>query len=242
MPFFGIGMKTDLFQSCVHCWVFQVCCHIESSTLTASSFRIWKSSFGILSPPLALFIVMLPKAHLTSQSRMSGSRWVITTSWLSRSLRTFLYSTYMYSCHLFFISFISVRSIPFLSFLLLILAWNVPLLSPIFWRKSLAFPILLFSYNSLHCTLMKAFLSLLAILWTSIFRWVYFSFSSLPFTCLLFSAICKASSDNHFALFHFFFLVMVLVTASCTVLQTSIHSSSGTLSDLILWIYLLLPL
>ena len=28
--------------------------------------------------PLALFIVMLSKAHLTSQSRMSGSRSVIT--------------------------------------------------------------------------------------------------------------------------------------------------------------------
>ena len=38
--FFGIGMKTDLFQSCGHCWVFQVCWHIESSTFTASSFRI----------------------------------------------------------------------------------------------------------------------------------------------------------------------------------------------------------
>ena len=35
--------------------------------LTAFSFRIWKSSTGILLPPLALFIVMLPKAHLTSQ-------------------------------------------------------------------------------------------------------------------------------------------------------------------------------
>ena len=23
--FFGIGMKTDLFQSCGHCWVFQMC-------------------------------------------------------------------------------------------------------------------------------------------------------------------------------------------------------------------------
>ena len=23
LPFFGIGMKTDLFQSCGHCWVFQ---------------------------------------------------------------------------------------------------------------------------------------------------------------------------------------------------------------------------
>ena len=34
--FFGIGMKTDLFQSCGHCWVFQICWHIECSTLTAS--------------------------------------------------------------------------------------------------------------------------------------------------------------------------------------------------------------
>ena len=46
---------------------------------------------------------------------------------------------------------------------------------------------------------------------------------------LLFSAICKASSDNHFAFLHFFFLQVVLVTASWTMLQTSIHSSSGTL-------------
>ena len=34
LPFFGVGMKTDLFQSCSHCWVFQICCHIEHSTLT----------------------------------------------------------------------------------------------------------------------------------------------------------------------------------------------------------------
>ena len=25
LPFFGIGMKTDLFQSCDHCWIFQFC-------------------------------------------------------------------------------------------------------------------------------------------------------------------------------------------------------------------------
>ena len=68
-------MKTDLFQSCGHCWVFQICWHIECSTFTSSSFRIWNSSTGIPSLPLALFIVMLPKAHLTSHSRMSGSRW-----------------------------------------------------------------------------------------------------------------------------------------------------------------------
>ena len=67
-------MKTDLFQSCGHCWVFQICWHIEWSTFTfrVSSFRIWNSSSGIPSPLLALFVVMLSKVHLTSHSRMSG--------------------------------------------------------------------------------------------------------------------------------------------------------------------------
>ena len=93
MPFFGIGMKTDLFQSCGHCWVFQIWWHIECSIFTALSFRIWNSSTGIPSHPLALFVVMLSKAHLTSHSRMSGSRWVITSFWLSGSWRSFLYSS-----------------------------------------------------------------------------------------------------------------------------------------------------
>ena len=69
-------METDLFQSCGHCCVFQVCWHIECSTFTASSFRICNSSTGIPSPPLALFVVMLPKAHLPSHCRVSGSRGV----------------------------------------------------------------------------------------------------------------------------------------------------------------------
>ena len=89
LPFFGTGMKTDLFQSCGHCWVFQICWHIERSTFTALSFRIWNSSTGISSPPLALFVVILPKSHLTPHSRMSGSRWVIPPSWLSGSWRSF---------------------------------------------------------------------------------------------------------------------------------------------------------
>ena len=69
------------------------------------------------------------------------------------------------------------------------------------------------------------------------FKWVYLSFSPLPFASLLFTGICKASSDNHLTFLHFFFLGMVLIPASCTVSWTSIHSSSGTLSDLIAWIY-----
>ena len=92
--FFGIDFLWDWNES----WPFpvlwplssfQICWHIECRTLTASSFRIWNSSTGIPSPLLALFIVMLSKAHLTSHSRMSGSRWVITPSWLSGSWRSF---------------------------------------------------------------------------------------------------------------------------------------------------------
>ena len=78
-----------------------MCWHIECTTFTAASFRIWNGSTGIPSPPLALFLVMLSKAHLTLHSRMSGSRWVITPSWLSWSWRSFLYSSSVYSCHLF---------------------------------------------------------------------------------------------------------------------------------------------
>ena len=54
---------------------------------------------------------MLPKAHLTSLSRMPGSRLVITPSWLSGSWRSFLYSSSVYSCQLFLMSSASVRSI-----------------------------------------------------------------------------------------------------------------------------------
>ena len=74
LPFFGIRMKTDIFQSRGHCRVFQVCWHNERSTFTTPSLRILNSSGGILSPPPALLVVMPPKAHLTSDSKMSGSR------------------------------------------------------------------------------------------------------------------------------------------------------------------------
>ena len=76
----------------------------------------------------------------------------------------------------------------------------------------------------------EGFLILLALLWNSAFRCLYLSFSPLPFASLLFSATCKASSDNHFAFLHFFFLGLVLIPASCTVSKSSIHSSSDTQS------------
>ena len=56
------------------------------------------------------------------------------------------------------------------------------------------------------------------------------SFSHLLFSSLLFTAICKASSDSHFAFLHFFFLGIFLIPVSCTMLRISVHNSSGTLS------------
>ena len=124
-------MKTDLFQSCGHCWVFQICWHIECSTLTAPSFRILSSSAGIPSPPLALFIVMRPRAHLTSHPRMSGSRWVIIPLWLSESLRPFcvvllcilvsVFSTWTY-----YFFFLPVPMLISWSFKVDIMEWQMP--------------------------------------------------------------------------------------------------------------------
>ena len=90
----------------------------------------------------------------------------------------------------------------------------------IFLKRSLVFPILLFSSISLHWSLRKGFLSLLAILWNSAFKWVYLSFSPLPFTSLLFTAICKTSSDNHFAFLFYLWdnRLNELIKSSCFLL------------------------
>ena len=63
----------------------------------------------------------------------------------------------------------------------------------IFLKRSLVFPILLFSSISLHWSLRKAFLSLLAILWNSAFKCIYLSFSPSP--CLL-SSYCVTDADR----------------------------------------------
>ena len=132
LRFFGIAFLRDWNEN----WPFPVLWpllsfpyllgHIDCSTFTESSFRIWNNSTGIPSPPLALFVVMFPKVHLTSHSRMSGSRWVITPSWLSGSWRYFLYSFSVYSCHLFLISSSSqVRTISVLYWAHLCMKWSL---------------------------------------------------------------------------------------------------------------------
>ena len=111
---------------------------------------------------------------------MPISRWVTTPSWLSRSLRLFLYSSSVYSCHLFSISYSSLRFLPFLSSTVPIFAWNGALISLIFLKRFLVFPIVLFPSISLHCSFKKVVLSLLAILWHSAFSWVHFPFLPCP--------------------------------------------------------------
>ena len=111
------------------------------------------------SPPLALLLAMLSKAHLTSLSRMSGSMSATALSGLSGTSRSFWYTSSVYSCHLSLMSSASVRSLPLLSFIMFIFAQNVPLISPIFLDRSLVFPFLLFSSVSLHCPFKKPLVS-----------------------------------------------------------------------------------
>ena len=173
------------------------------STLTASSFMIWNSSAGIPSPLLALFIVMLPKAHLTSRmhSRMSDSQWVITPSWLSGSLRPFFVQFFC----LFLPPLLNIFSFCWVLTISVLycvhLCMNVPLVSLIFLKRSLVFPILLFSSVSLHCSLRKAFLSLLwrdTTLWNSAFKWEF------PFL------LCLSILFSQLFVIHFVVMVRVL--------------------------------
>ena len=157
---------------------------------------------------------MISKTHLTSHSRMSGSRWVTTPLWLSGSLRSFLYNSLVYSWDLFSISSASVLIISVLYHAQTCMKFSLDISNLLEEISSLSHPI-----------------AFLAVLWNSAFSWVYLSLSPFPLTSLLSSAIYKASSDNcHFAFLHLFFLGMVLVTDCCIMLWTSVHRSSGTLS------------
>ena len=134
----------------------------------------------------------------------------------------------MYSSHLFLIASASTRSLPFLSFTVPVFGQNIPLIFPVFLKRSLVFPLLLFSSIFKHYSLKKAFLSLLAILWNSAFISVYLSLSSLLFASLLSSAICKASSDN-VCLLAFLFLWDGFVRCLLYNIMELCPHSSGTL-------------
>ena len=145
-------------------------------------------------------------------------------------LRPLLYSYSVYSCYLFLISSASVKAIQFLSFIVPIFAWNDPLVPLTYLKRSLIFHIPLISLFLCIVHLRRP--SYLPYLISGILHsveYIFLSLSPLAFTSLLFSTIYKASSDNHFAIWHVLFFGIVFITASCTMLHTSIHSSSGTL-------------
>ena len=79
LPFFEIAMKTDLFSFLWPLMSFPVLLKDWVQHLTASYLRIWNNSTGIQSPPLVLFFIVFPKAHLTSHSRRSIFYWVTTS-------------------------------------------------------------------------------------------------------------------------------------------------------------------
>ena len=167
---------------------------------------------------------MLPKAHLTSYSKMSDARWVITplgslSHWdnfeeffcvfLSTLLNIFCFCYVLTVSVLYCAHFCMKCSLGISNFLEEISCF--PLFICIVHLKRLSCLSLLF-FETLH-------------------SYEYnLSFSPLPFTSLLYSALCKASSDNYFAFLHLFFWGMVLITTSCTMSRTSVHSSPGTLS------------
>ena len=217
-------MKIYLFQSCGHGWVFQICWHIDSSPFTASSFRIWNSSTGIPSPPLALFIGILLKSQLTLHSRMSGCKWVITPSWLSGSWWSFLYNSSVYSCYLFLISSVSVKSIPFLSFIVPIFLKYYLGVSNFHEEISSLSRSIVFLYFFVLIT-EEAFLiflcySLELCIQKGISFLFFFAFNFSSFLSYLWGFLRQT-----FCLF----LWMVLITVSCTMSWTYIHHSSGNL-------------
>ena len=134
----------------------------------------------------------------------------------------------MYSWHLFSSS-TSVGSLPFyrlFAYLCMIYSLGVPsFLEEISCVPQYFFPLFL-------CFVHLKRLSYFSLLFSGTLHSVEYiiPFSPLPFTSLFLSAVCKASSDNYFAFLHFVLFGMILVTVFCTMLQTSTHSSLGTLS------------
>ena len=148
-----------------------------------------------------------------------------------KGLFTFFCIVLLYVLAIFLISSVSVRFLPFQSFIKFILAWNVSLISPLFLKKSLLFLILLFSL--FLCIVHLRMPSCLSLLFAGTLLSVEYIFPFLPCLFLLFFPqlfIKLPQTTNHFAFLYFFFCGMVLVTASCKMLWTAIHSYSGTLS------------
>ena len=65
VPFLGVGMKTDLFQSCGHCWVSQICWHIDFM------LQLYKITIG----------ESWVKGHGTLYHFVTSCQFLITSKW-----------------------------------------------------------------------------------------------------------------------------------------------------------------
>ena len=54
LPFFGIWMKTDLFQSCGHCWVFQIFWHINATGVIKKCIPQWQKHVLAVVVPILI--------------------------------------------------------------------------------------------------------------------------------------------------------------------------------------------
>ena len=169
--------------------------------------------------------------------------WVVKIFFVLFFFCIVLFCIVLYSCHLFLISFASVRSIPFLSFIEPIFAWNVPLVCLIFLMRSLSLSFsIVFLYFFALITEEGFLISPRYSLELCIQMGISFLFS-FCFSRLFFSQLfVKPPQIAILPFLHFFFLGMVLLPVSCTMSRTSVHSSSGILSHLVPWNYLSLPL
>ena len=151
----------------------------------ASSFRVLNSSTGLLSHPLALLTALLPRAHLTLLSRISGSGWLITPSSWPGSLKSFLYSSSVYSLYLFLIYSASTRSLLFLSFIVSIFLGKMfPWYLQFSWRDLLSFPFCCFLL--VLCTVHWRRPSCCSMLFFGNLHLVGYTFPFLPCFLLLF--------------------------------------------------------
>ena len=143
---------------------------------------------------------------------MSDTRSMVTALWLSGSWRFFWYSFPANSCHFFLISSASVRSIPFLSLSSPSLHEVIPWYLSFSWRDLESFPLCCFPL--VLCTVRSWRLSYHSLLFFGTMLSAAYIFHFLLCFSLLFTAICKASSESDFAFLPFFFLGMVLIPVS----------------------------
>ena len=152
---------------------------------------------------------------------------IIVVIWI---IKIFSYNSSVYSCHFFLMSSASVRSIPFLSFFCahLCMKWSLGITNFLEEISNLPHSIV-FLYFFALITEESFLISPCYSLELCIQMGISFLFASL-----LFIAICKASSDSHFAFLHFFSMGMVLIPVSSTMSRTSVHSHQALyLSDLV---------